>query len=567
MTTCGIRLLGDFGAEVDGRAVPERAWRHRRATELVKILALAEGHRSHREQVTDLLWPDLPADAASANLRKAVHFARRALGSEEAIGTTSGMVSLWPDGRVLVDADQFAEAADAALRAGNPVACEAAAARYTGELLPADRYATWAHDARERLRLRFVEVLKGAHLWERALEVDPVDEEAHRALMQRALDAGDRQRAVRQFERLRSRLRADLGLGPDRASVALYEEALAMEGDQPPTAAERVRSMLAWGLVHLNTGDIAEAERAATGARALAIDSHLGQELGQASALRGLVANQQGQWKQLFRSEFVDAVRQSPRIAAFVFDAHLCLAEFCLCGPAGHGEIVGYARDLGDVARQAGSAQGRGLAELLLGEAALFSGDLDDAEAHLGAARGFHERAGAHSGEALATQRLAEVALARGQRQQARRLLRRGLRLAEAHPLAPHLVVRMHGALVECASSIPEGVHVVEHADEALHGVDVCPPCSMGFRVAATTTLARAGRITRAGTRLEEAERLAGMWRGGPWQAATWEARAVLRDAQGDRDQAAALYREAAARFAELGRPVEAARCAEAAAS
>ncbi len=46
--------------------------------------------------------------------------------------------------------------------------------------------------------------------------------------LQRAVDAGNRVAAVRQFERLCEQLRADLGVGPDRRSVALYEQAISM---------------------------------------------------------------------------------------------------------------------------------------------------------------------------------------------------------------------------------------------------------------------------------------------------------------------------------------------------
>jgi len=51
------------------------------------------------------------------------------------------------------------------------------------------------------------------------------------------------------------------------------------------------------------------------------------------------------------------------------------------------------------------------------------------------------------------------------------------------------------------------------------------------------------------------------MWPDGAWHAAMWEARGVLRDAQGDRDQAAALFKEAAERFAAVGRPRDETRC------
>jgi DNA-binding SARP family transcriptional activator len=563
MCTCEVSLMGAFRVRVDGR--PVAAWRHRRAAELVKLLALADRHRLHREQLMDELWPELGPEAASANLRKAVHYARRALGSDEAVGVAAEWVELCPEGTISIDAAAFEEAAGAAVHSGDAGAAVDAAALWRGELLPEDRYASWADEPRERLRLLALQVLKASRQFEEVLRIDPNDEEAHRALMQRALDDGDRRGAIRQFERLRSGLRADLGVGPDRASVALYEAALSMEGHEPPSAAERARALLAWGLVHLSSGDLDEAERTAEEARALAIDANLGREIGETSALLGIVANMRGRWRELFRAEFVASVRRSPEIASFVFDAHLCLAEFCLSGPTPYEEIVVYARELLEEAEDHGSVQGRGLARLLLGEADLFADRLDAASDHLSAAVQLHADAHAPSGQAIALQRLAETATARGQRWRAGRLLQRGLRLAEASPLAPHLVVRMHGALVESAADVTTAVTRVERAGRFLPSDSMCPPCSMGFRLAASMALARAGRVELAQSRLEEAERLAGMWPGGPWHAAVWEARGVLRQAEGSHDQAAALFTEAAGRFAEFARPRDAARCREAA--
>ena len=102
-----IRVLGGFEVSVDGRRVPAQAWQQRRASELVKLLALAPRHRLQREQVIDALWPDLPPDAGAANLRKAAHYARAALGSKEAVVLRQGQVSLWPDAELAVDAERF----------------------------------------------------------------------------------------------------------------------------------------------------------------------------------------------------------------------------------------------------------------------------------------------------------------------------------------------------------------------------------------------------------------------------------------------------------------------------
>lgn len=68
-----IRLLGRFEVAVDRRPVPARAWEHRRAEDLVKLLALSPGHRLTRDEVVEALWPQLSATAGVANLHKAAH--------------------------------------------------------------------------------------------------------------------------------------------------------------------------------------------------------------------------------------------------------------------------------------------------------------------------------------------------------------------------------------------------------------------------------------------------------------------------------------------------------------
>ena len=70
------RWLSGFRGLQNHRGMP---WRLRKAAALIKLLALAPDHRLHREQVMDLLWPELGRKAASNNLRQALHAARRTL--------------------------------------------------------------------------------------------------------------------------------------------------------------------------------------------------------------------------------------------------------------------------------------------------------------------------------------------------------------------------------------------------------------------------------------------------------------------------------------------------------
>ncbi|MGH2627686.1 MAG: AfsR/SARP family transcriptional regulator, partial [Anaerolineales bacterium] len=76
-----IDLLGGFRVTVGNQAIDDTAWKLRKARALVKILALAPGHRMHQEQILNHLWPDLLPHAAINNLHQTLHAARRALGA------------------------------------------------------------------------------------------------------------------------------------------------------------------------------------------------------------------------------------------------------------------------------------------------------------------------------------------------------------------------------------------------------------------------------------------------------------------------------------------------------
>src|ERR671913_2532733 len=77
--TLRIWLLGGFRVSVGSRSIGEQEWHLRKAQSLLKLLALAPGHRLHREQAMALLWPDLDPKAALNNLHYALRVARRTL--------------------------------------------------------------------------------------------------------------------------------------------------------------------------------------------------------------------------------------------------------------------------------------------------------------------------------------------------------------------------------------------------------------------------------------------------------------------------------------------------------
>lgn len=564
--TLVLALLGRFYVEIDGAGFPAESWRRRRAAEIVKILALDEDHRVHREQLMDALWPEMSPTAAGANLRKAIYHVRGTLESPEAIVSNDGIVELWPGQEISVDALQFEKAAHTAISSSDPTRAEEAARLYSGELLPDDRYAPWALEPRERLRSLAVRVMKSAELWDRVLDVDPADEEAHRALMRRALDDGDRSGAVRQFEKLRERLRIDLAMGPGPESVALYERALLGRESDPGNDAELARTLLARSFVALNQGQLDVAERDAEEAHRLAVAGGLATEFNEATALLSIVSSLRGRWRDLFRSEFAEAVQHSDEVAERIFDAHVCVTEYHLYGPAGHVGLLAFASELGDIATGADSLRGQAVAELLSGEAELFSGHLAEAEQRLEKAISLHAEAGASGGQVIAMQRLAECALARGDLESALGLSNEGLLMARRSRLAPHLVSRMHEGVVR-ASRGAAAVSAVHAGEVELAQEMICPPCSAGFRIASTVALAANGDIAGANERLGLADDIATNWPDGYWHAALLEARGAVQRASGAELEAVDSYRAAAEGYGALGRPVEAARCVDSAES
>jgi DNA-binding SARP family transcriptional activator len=168
----------------------------------------------------ELMWPDLDAEAAAANLWRVAHRARRALGDETAIVLEGGLVKLWPAARVVIDVDRF-EDARRAIESGDSAACDALLAAAHGELLPGDPYLEWAQERREKLHSLRLGLLRTAGRWQDLVDLDPLDEAAHRRLIRGYLASGDRRSAIRQFERLQSLLREELGVEPDPETVAL----------------------------------------------------------------------------------------------------------------------------------------------------------------------------------------------------------------------------------------------------------------------------------------------------------------------------------------------------------
>jgi predicted ATPase/DNA-binding SARP family transcriptional activator/DNA-binding CsgD family transcriptional regulator len=238
-----VWLLGDFRVSVGTRIIEDGQWRLRKAAALVKLLSLTPDQRLHREQVMDLLWPDLEKKAASNNLRQTLHAARKALASDSSEGSRylaskDESLVLCPEGGLWVDVDAFEEAAATARRTREPGAYRVAIELYAGELLSEDRYEEWVENRRENLRQTYLALLiELAGLYEehgqqrpaiealrKAVAQEPTSEKAHAGLMRLYALSDQPREAISQYERLREALFRIHGTEPGEATQGLHED-------------------------------------------------------------------------------------------------------------------------------------------------------------------------------------------------------------------------------------------------------------------------------------------------------------------------------------------------------
>ncbi|MFE7355555.1 ATP-binding protein [Streptomyces sp. NPDC057543] len=270
-----IRLLGGFRAERDGLPVLER-WHRPGAQTLVKLLAVAPGHRMHREQVREICRPGAPRQAAMSSLRVALHTARHALQpelrprEESAYLLLEGELLALSRTLVTVDVDETEALALAALDGtdgftdgGRRVAgLDAALKALREDLLPEDPYAEWLTARRTTLSLlrdRVLHALADTHLsegspeeavalLEGSLSSHPADERAHESLMRAQLALRRPEQALRQYRLATEALETELGVRPGgrleelrrRASAASCRTAATPSARPPLPAAIRL---------------------------------------------------------------------------------------------------------------------------------------------------------------------------------------------------------------------------------------------------------------------------------------------------------------------------------------
>ena len=242
-------LLGGFAVRRGSWHAEDSAWDRRVAQRLVRYLLVHRGSAVSEDLLLEAFWPDTPEPSARRSLKVAASCARAVLdvpGTSSVIEGAERTLALRLRPGDSVDADRFEDAARTALAADpgeRRALLERAADLWVGEPLPEERYSDWAAAWRERLTVRYAEVLAALvdachadddHLVatqaaRRLVELEPLDESAQRSLITAYARSGRRAHALRQFLECRRRLVDELGVEPDAETRELQRRVLAGE--------------------------------------------------------------------------------------------------------------------------------------------------------------------------------------------------------------------------------------------------------------------------------------------------------------------------------------------------
>lgn len=274
MSMYTVRLFGRFSARRGDEDV--QGLDSLKAQELLAYMLLHRDRAHTRDALCAALWTEAIATQARKALRQALWQVQSALGgsSEAADASLRRLlvadpvwVAVQPDADVWVDA--LAVRGAAAVVAGikgqdiGPAAfiqVDEAVGQYAGELLEGC-YEEWCLSERERFEITWLALLDklmgyceahgnyeaGLAYGERILERDRARERTYRQLMRLHYLAGDRTGALRQYRRCLAALSEELGVRPDRRTLALLEQ---IRADQLDAVAPASPAQAGQGEVH-----------------------------------------------------------------------------------------------------------------------------------------------------------------------------------------------------------------------------------------------------------------------------------------------------------------------------
>jgi DNA-binding response OmpR family regulator len=239
-----VHTLGRFALQVNGQPLTFSRKAQKKPLDLLKMLIALGGERVEITTLTGLLWPDAEGDSGKASFDSTLYRLRKLFGISDLLSVSEGRVSLdhskcWVDVWMLDDIVAKIETATHDQDADDPQDYAALSRKllrlYAGHFLDKELQESWAVEARDRFRAKFVRavtqlgaVLEQRKDWEaattlylRALELDNLAEALYRRLMIVYREQGESAEAINIYRRCRDMLSIVLSTQPSEETEAI----------------------------------------------------------------------------------------------------------------------------------------------------------------------------------------------------------------------------------------------------------------------------------------------------------------------------------------------------------
>lgn len=238
-----IYTLGRFEIMKDGKSIESSGKVQKKPLDMLKAIIALGGEDVAEEQLTDAFWPDAEGDATHSTFKSTLHRLRKLIENDDALTIKEGRVTLdsrycwvdaWAFQRLLAEIEGIG---DDRIRQF----VEKGVSIYHGDFLASDKGRSWAVSMRERLKGGFIRLVKvsgqsyiqageweeAIKLYQKAIEINDLEEEFYRALMLIYGKLGRRADVQTTYHRLGRLLSSVLSVEPSLETKAAYKKAMA----------------------------------------------------------------------------------------------------------------------------------------------------------------------------------------------------------------------------------------------------------------------------------------------------------------------------------------------------
>ncbi|MFQ5706917.1 MAG: response regulator [bacterium] len=245
--TLQVYFLGKFRAVLNGHDIGQ--WPSRKGKSLFAYLAFNHKRRIYRDILMDKFWPGSSPDSARNCLNVALHGLRQVFkeidSQNEYLFFRDDCYYLNPEIEIWLDTQEFLHHWRVAQSTEREQKIEAAigeyeraAAAYKGDFIEQEIYESWMTLNRENLKEIYLVILDrlstyygldgkpatAIKLCETMLEKDNCREDVHRRMMRCYYKLGQRDKAIKQFQKCAEILKAELEIGPTRATLDVLKK-------------------------------------------------------------------------------------------------------------------------------------------------------------------------------------------------------------------------------------------------------------------------------------------------------------------------------------------------------